>query len=50
MAALQKYVGTLGGKGMPGVGASSSFSANEQNKEFMPEKVSRLTQDSVYFS
>lgn len=50
MAALQKYIGSFGSIGMPGVGASSSLSAKEQNKEFMPEKVRRPTHDNVYFA
>ncbi|XP_020519372.1 ATP-dependent zinc metalloprotease FTSH 11, chloroplastic/mitochondrial isoform X2 [Amborella trichopoda] len=37
-AALQKYVGSLGGIGTSGVGSSSSYSPKELNKEVMPEK------------
>lgn len=38
-AALQKYIGSLGGIGTPGVGSSSSYAPKELNKEIMPEKV-----------
>lgn len=38
-AALQKYIGSLGGIGTSGVGSSSSYSPKDLNKEFMPEKV-----------
>eukprot|EP00262_Sarcandra_glabra_P005314 TRINITY_DN16751_c1_g1_i2.p1 TRINITY_DN16751_c1_g1~~TRINITY_DN16751_c1_g1_i2.p1 ORF type:complete len:789 (-),score=162.01 TRINITY_DN16751_c1_g1_i2:139-2505(-) len=37
-AALQKYVGSLGGIGPSGVGSSSSYAPKELNKEVMPEK------------
>ncbi|CAL1391003.1 unnamed protein product [Linum trigynum] len=37
-AALQKYIGGLGGIGASGVGSSSSYSPKELNKEVMPEK------------
>ncbi|CAI9771978.1 unnamed protein product [Fraxinus pennsylvanica] len=37
-AALQKYIGSLGGIGTPGVGSSSSYSPKELNKEVVPEK------------
>ncbi|XP_057462843.1 ATP-dependent zinc metalloprotease FTSH 11, chloroplastic/mitochondrial isoform X1 [Actinidia eriantha] len=37
-AALQKYIGSLGGMGTSGVGSSSSYSPKEMNKEIMPEK------------
>ncbi|KAL2527409.1 ATP-dependent zinc metalloprotease FTSH 11 [Abeliophyllum distichum] len=37
-AALQKYIGSLGGIGTPGVGSSSSYAPKELNKEIMPEK------------
>uniref|UniRef100_A0A2P2JQZ5 ATP-dependent peptidase n=1 Tax=Rhizophora mucronata TaxID=61149 RepID=A0A2P2JQZ5_RHIMU len=37
-AALQKYIGSLGGIGTSGVGSSSSYSPKELNKEIMPEK------------
>lgn len=37
-AALQKYIGSLGGIGTSGVGSSSSYSPKELNKEVMPEK------------
>ncbi|CAA3013185.1 ATP-dependent zinc metalloprotease FTSH 11, chloroplastic mitochondrial [Olea europaea subsp. europaea] len=37
-AALQKYIGSLGGMGTPGVGSSSSYAPKELNKEIMPEK------------
>lgn len=39
-AALQKYVGSLGGIGASGVGSSSSYAPKELNKEVTPEKVS----------
>lgn len=38
-AALQKYIGSLGGIGASGVGSSSSYSAKELNKDITPEKV-----------
>lgn len=38
-AALQKYIGSLGGIGTSGVGSSSSYAPKELNKEIMPEKV-----------
>ncbi|XP_075494572.1 ATP-dependent zinc metalloprotease FTSH 11, chloroplastic/mitochondrial-like isoform X1 [Primulina tabacum] len=37
-AALQKYIGSLGGIGASGVGSSSSYSPKDLNKEIMPEK------------
>ncbi|MFQ6647304.1 hypothetical protein Gotur_021502, partial [Gossypium turneri] len=37
-AALQKYVGSLGGIGTSGVGSSSSYAPKDLNKEVMPEK------------
>lgn len=37
-AALQKYIGGLGGIGASGVGSSSSYAPKELNKEIMPEK------------
>ncbi|KAL1550695.1 ATP-dependent zinc metalloprotease FTSH 11, chloroplastic/mitochondrial, variant 2 [Salvia divinorum] len=37
-AALQKYIGGLGGIGTPGVGTGSSYAPKELNKEIMPEK------------
>ncbi|KAK7255770.1 hypothetical protein RIF29_29189 [Crotalaria pallida] len=37
-AALQKYIGSLGGIGASGVGSSSSYTPKELNKEVMPEK------------
>ncbi|CAE6237970.1 unnamed protein product [Arabidopsis arenosa] len=37
-AALQKYIGSLGGIGTSGVGSSSSYSPKELNKEITPEK------------
>ncbi|XP_022888904.1 ATP-dependent zinc metalloprotease FTSH 11, chloroplastic/mitochondrial-like [Olea europaea var. sylvestris] len=37
-AALQKYIGSLGGMGTPGVGSSSSYAPKELSKEIMPEK------------
>ncbi|KAK2983660.1 hypothetical protein RJ640_023194 [Escallonia rubra] len=37
-AALQKYIGGLGGIGTSGVGSSSSYSPKELNKEIVPEK------------
>jgi ATP-dependent metalloprotease len=39
-AALQKYIGSLGGIGASGAGSSSSYSPKEMNKDMMPEKVS----------
>ncbi|MBA0725896.1 hypothetical protein Golax_001759 [Gossypium laxum] len=39
-AALQKYVGSLGGIGTSGVGSSSSYAPKDLNKEVMPEKAS----------
>lgn len=42
-AALQKYIGSLGGIGAPGVGSSSSYSPKEMNKDIMPEKVCSCT-------
>ncbi|XP_042057456.1 ATP-dependent zinc metalloprotease FTSH 11, chloroplastic/mitochondrial-like [Salvia splendens] len=36
-AALQKYIGGLGGIGTPGVGSSSSYAPKDLNKEIMPE-------------
>lgn len=41
-AALQKYIGGLGGIGSSGVGSSSSYTPKELNKEVMPEKVINL--------
>ena len=38
-AALQKYIGSLGGIGTSGVGSSTSYSPKELNKEIIPEKV-----------
>ncbi|CAM0881737.1 unnamed protein product [Alopecurus aequalis] len=37
-AALQKYIGSLGGMGASGVGSSSSYSAKDLNKDVTPEK------------
>ncbi|KAF3680977.1 ATP-dependent zinc metalloprotease FTSH 11, chloroplastic/mitochondrial [Capsicum annuum] len=37
-AALQKYIGGLGGIGASGVGSSSSYAPKELNKEVTPEK------------
>ncbi|KAK4436235.1 ATP-dependent zinc metalloprotease FTSH 11, chloroplastic/mitochondrial [Sesamum alatum] len=37
-AALQKYIGGLGGIGTPGVGSSSSYDPKDSNKEIVPEK------------
>ncbi|XP_065868431.1 ATP-dependent zinc metalloprotease FTSH 11, chloroplastic/mitochondrial [Euphorbia lathyris] len=37
-AALQKYIGGLGGIGTSGVGSSSSYTPKELNKEVTPEK------------
>ncbi|KAJ6825826.1 ATP-dependent zinc metalloprotease FTSH 11, chloroplastic/mitochondrial isoform X1 [Iris pallida] len=37
-AALQKYVGSLGGIGTSGVGSSASYAPKDLNKEIMPEK------------
>ena len=39
-AALQKYVGSLGGIGTSGVGSSATYAPKEMTKEIMPEKVS----------
>ncbi|KAL3630680.1 ATP-dependent zinc metalloprotease FTSH 11, chloroplastic/mitochondrial [Castilleja foliolosa] len=36
--ALQKYIGSLGGIGSPGVGSSSSYAPKDMNKEITPEK------------
>lgn len=41
-AALQKYIGSLGGIGTSGVGSSSSYAPKELNRDVMPEKVDRL--------
>lgn len=38
-AALQKYIGSLGGIGTSGVGPSSSYAPKELNRDVMPEKV-----------
>ncbi|KAL9372191.1 hypothetical protein Peur_034435 [Populus x canadensis] len=37
-AALQKYIGSLGGIGASGVGSSSSYTPKELNKEITPDK------------
>lgn len=37
-AALQKYVGSLGGIGTSGVGSSATYAPKDMNKEIMPEK------------
>ncbi|XP_062027746.1 ATP-dependent zinc metalloprotease FTSH 11, chloroplastic/mitochondrial [Rosa rugosa] len=37
-AALQKYIGSLGGIGASGVGSGSSYTPKELNKEVIPEK------------
>ncbi|WOL20486.1 ATP-dependent zinc metalloprotease FTSH 9, chloroplastic/mitochondrial [Canna indica] len=37
-AALQKYVGSLGGIGTSGVGSSATYAPKELNKEILPEK------------
>ncbi|KAJ6359344.1 hypothetical protein OIU76_000969, partial [Salix suchowensis] len=37
-AALQKYIGSLGGIGASGVGSSSSYTPKELNKEVTPDK------------
>ncbi|KAM0938464.1 putative peptidase M41, AAA+ ATPase domain, ATPase, AAA-type, core, peptidase, FtsH [Dioscorea sansibarensis] len=37
-AALQKYVGSLGGIGASGVGSSATYTPKELSKEIMPEK------------
>ncbi|XP_078429084.1 FTSH protease 11 [Wolffia australiana] len=37
-AALQKYVGSLGGIGTSGVGSSATYAPKEMTKEIMPEK------------
>ncbi|KAG6410852.1 hypothetical protein SASPL_128923 [Salvia splendens] len=42
-AALQKYIGGLGGIGTPGVGSSSSYAPKDLNKEIMPENGILLT-------
>jgi len=42
-AALQKYIGSLGGIGASGVSSSSSYSPKEINKDIMPEKVRDYT-------
>lgn len=38
-AALQKYIGSLGGIGTSGVGSSATYAPKDLNKEIMPEKV-----------
>ncbi|THU72063.1 hypothetical protein C4D60_Mb04t08140 [Musa balbisiana] len=43
VAALQKYVGSLGGIGTSGVGSSATYAPKELNKEIMPEKGILLT-------
>lgn len=49
-AALQKYIGGLGGIGSSGVGSTSSYTPKELNKEVMPEKViSLFLQIKFYF-
>ena len=45
-AALQKYIGGLGGIGASGVGSSSSYTPKESNKEIAPEKVKHHLQFS----
>jgi len=47
-AALQKYIGSLGGIGSSGVGSSSSYAPKELNKEVMPEKVNPLIYSYLY--
>ena len=47
-AALQKYIGSLGGIGSSGVGSSSSYTPKELNKEVMPEKVNPLIYSYLY--
>lgn len=47
-AALQKYIGSLGGFGSSGVGSSSSYTPKELNKEVMPEKVNPLICSYLY--
>lgn len=37
-AALQKYIGSLGGIGTSGVGSSATYATKDLNKEIMPEK------------
>ncbi|KAJ8486695.1 hypothetical protein OPV22_019180 [Ensete ventricosum] len=37
-AALQKYVGSLGGIGTSGVGSSATYAPRELNKEILPDK------------
>ncbi|KAG1367699.1 ATP-dependent zinc metalloprotease FTSH 11, chloroplastic/mitochondrial [Cocos nucifera] len=44
-AALQKYVGSLGGIGTSGVGSSATYSSKELNKEIMPEKNMKTFKD-----
>ncbi|CAO1948351.1 unnamed protein product [Urochloa humidicola] len=44
-AALQKYIGSLGGIGASGVGSSSSYSPKEMNKDIMPEKNAKTFKD-----
>lgn len=41
-AAVQKYIGSLGGIGTSGVGSGSSYTPKELNKEVIPEKVHYL--------
>ncbi|PKA55910.1 ATP-dependent zinc metalloprotease FTSH 11, chloroplastic/mitochondrial [Apostasia shenzhenica] len=44
-AALQKYIGSLGGIGTSGVGSSASYTPKELNKEIMPEKNMKTFKD-----
>ncbi|KAL5222371.1 hypothetical protein ABZP36_027084 [Zizania latifolia] len=44
-AALQKYIGSLGGIGASGVGSSSSYSPKELNKDITPEKNAKTFKD-----
>lgn len=48
-AALQKYIGGLGGMGTSGVGSSTSYAPKEMNKEIVPEKVGLLSSVFVRF-
>ncbi|CAL9051149.1 unnamed protein product [Musa banksii] len=44
-AALQKYVGSLGGIGTSGVGSSATYAPRELNKEILPEKNAKTFKD-----
>lgn len=48
-AALQKYVGSVGGIGGSGVGTSAAYAPKELNKEITPEKVLLLLETCMSF-